>query len=40
MIDRVPTDAEGDAIRGKLGIAKKRRSSEEEIARLCPRPLP
>jgi hypothetical protein len=34
MIDRLPTDAEGDVIRDKLGIPKKRQSSEEEIARL------
>jgi hypothetical protein len=34
MIDRPPIDAEGDVIRGKLGIPKKGQSSQEEIARL------
>jgi hypothetical protein len=29
MIDRVPTDAEGDAIRGKLGIPKKGQSGQK-----------
>jgi hypothetical protein len=33
-IDRLPTEAEGHIIRDKLGIPKKRQSSEEEIARL------
>jgi hypothetical protein len=29
MIDRVPTDAEGDAIRGKLGIRKKGQAGQK-----------
>jgi hypothetical protein len=34
ILDRPPTKAERDAIRDKLGIPKKRESSEEELARL------
>ena len=34
FLDRPPTNAEGDIIRDKLGIPKKRELSAEELARL------
>ena len=34
LLDRLPTSDEAEIIRGKLQIAKKRETSDEELARL------